>query len=83
MTTVLMRRSFNQRAIRWRSAVKLPNFLRLCVPVWRYRHVMLCTSYVNPRCMQIQRWKSLGCVCFRSILLSLARVLCHIGVSQK
>ena len=32
---------------------------------------------VNPRRIQIQRWKSYGCICFRSIL-SLASLLCHI-----
>jgi len=56
---------------------------RFYISVQRYRHVVFRTSYVNPRCMQIQRWKSLGCICFRSILLSLARLLCHIVVSQK
>ena len=51
---------------------------RFCIPVRRYRHVVFCTSYVNPRRMQIQRWKPYGCICFRSILLSLASLLCHI-----
>jgi len=79
-----MRQSFNQCAIRCRSAVKLPNLRTgFYISVQRYRHVVFRTSYVNPRCMQIQRWKSLGCICFRSTLLSLARLLCHIVVSQK
>jgi hypothetical protein len=50
---------------------------RFCISVRRYRHVVFCTSYVNPRRMQIQRWKPYGCICFRSIL-SLASLLCHI-----
>ncbi len=51
---------------------------RFFIPVRRYRHVVFRTSYVNPRRMQIQWWKPLGCICFRYILLSLARLLCHI-----
>ena len=45
---------------------------RFYISVQRYRHVVFRTSYVNPRCMQIQRWKSLGCICFRSLHPSFA-----------
>ena len=51
---------------------------RFCIPVGRYCHVVFCTSYINPRRMQIQRRKPFGCIYFRSILRSLARLLCHI-----
>jgi len=45
---------------------------RFYISVQRYRYVVFRTSYVNPRCMQIQRWKSLGCICFRSLHPSFA-----------
>jgi len=44
---------------------------------------MLRSAYVNPRRMQIQRWKSVGCICVRSLPLSFAGLLCHIVVSAK
>lgn len=52
----------------------------VCIPVWRHRHIVFRTAYVNPRRMQIQWRDSLSCICFRSGLLdSLFR---HILVSQ-
>ena len=54
----------------------------ICVPVRWSRHVVLRTTYINPRRMQIQWRESLGCIRFRRGLLSLASLLRHILVSQ-